>query len=449
MNEPSTPLPSEADDASRSVRAATAVGRAGARAGRVVARRVEAMFTTGGLGFRDLAVTHAASTAGDTLVAIALAGTLFFSVPSGEARGNVALYLLLTVAPFAVIGPALGAVLDRWPTAYRLTLQLSAFLRALLAVVMMWQVTSLWLFPAAFGLLVLSRSHGISRSALLPVALDEPTALVAANARLAQVGVLAGAIVAPVGALAQLLAGAGGVLVVAALVFLVAGVTARRLPQPRTRAEIVAARAAAPTPGPAPGRGGAGRRLGLMRLPGSVRLAQLATAVVRLLNGFLVLLLAFALRTTDAPLAQFGALLGAAAGGYGLATVVSPALSRRLAEEPMVVAALAMEAAAAFVAGQWFGLPAAAVLAAAAGFSWGTAKLAFDGLLQASVPDEQRGAAFTRSETVFQLAWVLGAVLPTALPISSSAGLVGAGLAALTAQVVYVGRLLLDRGPSG
>ena len=417
------------------------MGHVSARAGRAVARRVEAIFTTGGVGFRDLAVTHAASTAGDTLVAIALAGTLFFSVPSSEARGNVALYLLLTVAPFAVIGPALGALLDRWPTAYRLTLQASAFLRAVLAGVMIWQQTSLWLFPAAFLLLVLSRSHGISRSALLPVALEEPTALVAANARLAQVGVLAGALLAPVGALTQTLSGSTGTLIIAAVAFLVAGFTARRLPQPRTRAEVAAARAAA---GGADASVVTGRKA-RWRLPSSVRLAQLATAVVRLLNGFLVLLLAFALRTADAPLAQFGALLAAAAGGYGFSTVVSPGLARRLAEEPMVVAALAMEAGAAFVAGQWFGLPAAAALSAAAGFSWGTAKLAFDGLLQATVPDEQRGAAFTRSETLFQLAWVIGAVIPTALPINSSIGLVAAGLTALSAQVVYVGRLLLSR----
>src|SRR5688500_12287975 len=83
------------------------------RAGKAVARRLDELFSTGGAGFRILAFAHAGSTAGDTLVAIALANSLFFSVPSSEARGNVALYLLLTVAPFALIGPVLGAVLDR------------------------------------------------------------------------------------------------------------------------------------------------------------------------------------------------------------------------------------------------------------------------------------------------------------------------------------------------
>ena len=62
----------------------------------------------------------------------------------------------------------------------------------------------------------------------------------------------------------------------------------------------------------------------------------------------------------------------------------------------MVVAALALEAAAAFLAGLFFNLAAAAALAAAAGLAWGTAKFAFDGLLQVSVEADRRSAAFTR-----------------------------------------------------
>jgi hypothetical protein len=41
-------------------------------------------------------------------VAVALAGTLFFSVPIGEARSRVALYLLLTMLPFALLVPVAG-----------------------------------------------------------------------------------------------------------------------------------------------------------------------------------------------------------------------------------------------------------------------------------------------------------------------------------------------------
>ena len=404
------------------------------RGGRAVGRRVQGLFTIGGPGFRDLGIAHAGSTAGDTLVTIALAGTLFFSVPSSEARGNVALYLLLTVAPFAVIGPTLGALLERYPTAYRLSLVASAGGRAVLALLLARGGDGLWLFPLAFALLILSRSHGISRNAMLPVALDQPIALVTANARMAQIGVLAGAAVAPFGVLAVRMFGPVGALALAALAFAVATLAGLRIPAP-TGAD------GRPRPRRPRGAGPWWRRRPVVPRP--VRLAQLATAVVRLLNGFLLLLLAFAFRDADAPLLDFGAVLGAAGAGYALASVTSPFLEARLREEPMVVAALALEAGAAFTAGQWFGLPAAAALAAAAGFAWGTAKLAFDGLLQNTVPADSRGSAFTRAETVYQLAWVGGAVLPTALPVPSSVGLVTAGLTALGAQVVYVAHLLL------
>jgi len=392
-----------------------------------MARRLDDLFTAGGIGFRRVAFSHAFSTGGDTLVTIALAGTLFFSVPSSEARSNVFGYLLLTVAPFALIGPLLGRLLDRGAGTSRLVLIASAGGRVGLTIAMMASLKSFWLFPAAFGLLVLSRVHGIARNSLLPAALDRPLTLVTANAKLAQIGVLGGTLVAPIGLLFTKVGGPRGGLVLAAIMFTLSTLTGLRVPSPDAT--------------PAAG----GQRRQRVALPPTLRLAQLATAAVRFLNGFLVLLLAFAFKDADARAFDFGAVLGAAGLGYTLASIVSPALERRLREEPMVVAALAMEAAAAFIAGQWFGLAAAMALAAAAGFAWGTAKLAFDGLLQGALPAADRGNAFTRSETTFALAWVLGAVIPTGLTIPVRVGLVIVGLVALGGQVTYVAQLLLPR----
>jgi hypothetical protein len=426
----------------RGRRSSGAVGAGRARLERVTGR-VGSLFSEGGPAFRDLAVTQAASTAADTLVALGLANTLFFAVPSAEARGRVALYLLLTVAPFALIGPVLGRVLDRTSVAVRVLLVAAAVGRAVLAVVLLGRLGSLWLFPLAFGLLVLSRVHGITRNSLVPLALDDPRELVGANARLAWIGVLSGALVAPIGLGAALLWRGNGPLVLAAVAAVVAALVGRRLPEPDT-AEVTLAR---------------GEPRIRLHLPRPVRMAQVATAAVRLLNGFLLLLLAFAFRDVDAGLADFGALLAAAGGGFALAALIVPRAERRVREEPMVVAALALAAGAAFSAGQWFGLPAAAALAAATGVAWGAAKLSFDGLLQANVPAGRRGAAFTRSETLFSIAWVVGAILPTAIPIPTSLGLVLAGFAALSAQIVYVGALLVppaqrsdgrpDTGPRG
>lgn len=412
------------------------IGRAGVDR---LSGRVRSMFDTGGPGFRNLAFTHGLSTAADTLVAIGLAGTLFFSVPSAEARTNVVLYLLLTVAPFAVIGPTLGRLLDRAPASTRTVLVSAAAGRGILALSLIATSGTIWLLPAAFGLLVLSRVHIITRNSLLPLALDEPRRLVEANARLAWIGMLTGGLGAGLGVAVAMFADVQGPLLLAGVVALGAALLGRRLPAPDGSGIHPVER---------------GARLPELHFDRSVHMARLATAGVRAFNGFVVLLLAFALREVDASIADFGALLGAMGGGYAVASRVVPAMSRRVSEEPMVVAALSITAVAAFAAGQWFGMTAAAITAGLAGFAWGTAKLAFDGLLQSQVPAERRGAAFTRSETMFSIAFVVGAIVPTAIPMPVTLGLVLTGFGALAAQIVYVAALLVppapvhDRGPT-
>jgi hypothetical protein len=375
-----------------------------------------------------LAQSHAGAVAGDTLVAVALAGTLFFSVPSTEARENVALYLLLTLAPFAVIGPLLGRVYERLPAAYRGGLVVSSALRVVIALAMIPLLNSVLLFPLAFVLLVLSRFHGISRSSVLPVILDQPIELVAANAHLARLGVFGSVVAIPFGGIAAWFDAPWFALIVASIAFLWSTRAALRLPSlDRVRRPKV--------------QPSAGRKT--EATPQAVRLARFATAAVRFLNGFLLLLVAFAFRDVDAGAADFATLLAAAGVGYLIAAFVTPVLERRISEEPMVVIGLAVEAGAAFVAAQNFGLPAASLLAAAAGLAWGTAKFGFDGLLQSTVATELRGRAFTNSETMFQVAWVLGALIPVIPAIPVEAGLTAAGIAALVIQVIYISATLV------
>ncbi len=76
---------------------------------------------------------HAASCAGDTLITIGLAGTIFFDVPLGEARGQVALYLLVTMVPFALLAPVVGPLLDRFRHGRRYALAATFLGRAFLA----------------------------------------------------------------------------------------------------------------------------------------------------------------------------------------------------------------------------------------------------------------------------------------------------------------------------
>jgi hypothetical protein len=136
-------------------------------------RMVGARWPRSGRPLDRLAWVHAVSTCGDALVAVALAGTLFFAVPVAAARPRVALYLLLTVAPFAVVAPLLGRLLDGRSGAGRLALAAAMALRAALAALTVARTQSLLLYPLAFGLLVCSRAHGISRTAMVPEVLGQ------------------------------------------------------------------------------------------------------------------------------------------------------------------------------------------------------------------------------------------------------------------------------------
>lgn len=419
-------------------------GRLVARARRRARAQIHHMFSSRGTGFRRLAEAHAGGVAGDTLLAMALAGTLFFDVPSTEARDNVALYLLITLAPFALIGPFLGGVYERFPGAYRGGLVLSTSLRAVVAPIMAIGLDTFLLFPLAFVMLVLSRLFGISRSSLLPVVLAGPRDLITANAQVARIGVFAGALAVPVGAVGIWILGPWFALVVAAIIFAWAAFKAVRLPS------LDAASATALVEQSQSSSASSAAYVGP---PRPVRLARFATAGVRFLNGFLLLLVAFAFRDAEAGIYDFGVLLFAAGGGFFFAALMSPVLDRYISGEPMVVVGLAVEAAAAFIAAQAFNLGAAAALSAAAGLAWGTAKFGFDGLLQATVPARARGRAFTGSETFFQVAWVVGALIAI-VPGSSvgilslptfpvEAGLIVAGLVALAIQVVYISALLV------
>jgi len=80
--------------------------------------------------FGRLALVHVIMMAGDTLVTVSLAGSLFFSVTPDAAKGKVLLYLLLTIAPFAVVSPLLGPLIDRSANGRRLLVAFSAVVRA-------------------------------------------------------------------------------------------------------------------------------------------------------------------------------------------------------------------------------------------------------------------------------------------------------------------------------
>ncbi len=346
-------------------------------------------------------IVHLASAAGDAMVAIALAGSIFFNVPVGEARAKVALYLGLTLAPLAVAGPLLVPLLDRAGPRRAISLA-SAAGRALVCVIAAPRFNTLLLYPFAFAVLVLSKVHAITRNGLVMAYAGPDEGLVRANARLGRIAVGGAALAAAPGILLFKLGGAAAALYGAAAAYTVASLLNLRLPHPQV-----------------PRRRGQVSRLGAIP---QLAAPAIGGAGLRAANGFLFFSIAFALRRSGEPTYWFAVLAGAAALGSFLGDVIAPRLPVSLREEAVVVACIVAAGIGAFLAFVAFSLPILTAFALVAGASSELGRLAFQSLMQQLAPGGAHGRVFVRYEVVFQLSWVVGALIPAMLPLGFREG---------------------------
>lgn len=420
-------------------------------------RRVRRHTHSGGAGESGLAKLielHAVNSAGDMLITVALASTIFFSVPTGEARGRVALYLIVTMAPFALLAPVVGPLLDRIPHGRRAAMAMSMLARAILAWTMAGVVSTagLELYPAALGVLVASKAYGVVRSAVVPRLLPARTTLVKANSRVSLTGLLATAVAAPIGGLLHLI-GPGVPLYGAFAVFVCGTLLSFSLPHKvdsakgEARAELSAGEDVEPD---RVGRQGREKRPGLRSVGGPVLHALQANASLRALSGFLTLFLAFLLR--EHPLGglsgpvSLGLVAVAAGTGNAFGTALGSWLRAR-GPERIIISALAAALAATCLAAAWYGVLTIAVVAAAAGIAQALGKLSLDALIQRDVPEEVRTSAFARSETALQMAWVIGGAIGIVLPLNGTLGMaVAAFLVALGVAFSVRGLMTGARG---
>ena len=143
---------------------------------------------------------------------------------------------------------------------------------------------------------------------------------------------------------------------------------------------------------------------------------------MRAASGFLLFLLAFALREGGYPTYWFGVLAVAAAVGGFLGDVVAPRLSVRR-EENVVFGALIGAGVGALCALVAFELFVIALFVALAGMATESGRLAFQSLMQRRAPPGAHGRVFVRYEVLFQLAWVAGAFIPAILPLRFRTGI--------------------------
>ena len=376
-------------------------------------------------GLTALTYPVMANFAVDSAMAVALANTLFFAAASGESKSKVALYLLITIAPFAVIAPLIGPALDRLQHGRRVALATSFALRTALVLILIanydgatGSFPSWVLYPCALGMMVLSKSFSVLRSAVTPRVLPPTIDLVRVNSRLTVFGLLGGTIVG--GAVAagaeylfNLFQMPGALYVIVALT--VAGaVLSMRIPKwvEVTEGEV-------PTTLSYHGGEGELRRQqwhdkshnARQPLGRNIITSLWGNCTIKVMVGFLFLYPAFVAKSHDKSgwqqLLILG-LIGAAAaignfgGNYASARLQLGRPAQLVVRSSIAVMAVALATA---LTGKLMVAALAALVTSAAS---AIAKASLDASLQDDLPEESRASAFGRSESLLQLAWVTG-----------------------------------------
>jgi len=359
--------------------------------------------------FTRLARAHAASVSGDALFAIGLAGSVFFSLDFTSARWRVALYLLLTIAPFAIAAPLIGPAIDRIKGGRRWIIVGSMLLRAVLAFFVVRHMNSILFYPEAFGMLIMQKIYSISKSAVIPSTVHSDEELVQANSQLTTLSSIAVAI-----------GGGKATVALGAVVFAVGTILALQLPPTTVAAEP---------------EGEAEREE--LRSAGITH-ASTAMSLIRGMVGFLSFMLAFDFKNEGAPLWQLGFVAATAQLGFFIGSLVVPRLRRVTTEERILVGSLIVTSVAGLITAFIGGLAGAALLSMMLGITSCSAKQAFDSIVQRDAPDANRGRSFAKFETRFQLIWVIGALLPIVIPIPAPLGFGLIAIAASIAVALYL-----------
>jgi MFS family permease len=381
-------------------------------------RRFHRATTADGAGRSGLSsLTYAAMMdyAANAAIAVALANTLFFAAATAQSRANVALYLLITVAPFAVVAPVIGPLLDRLQHGRRVAMALSLVGRAFLLIVMAAHVHDWLLYPAALGFLVLAKSYGVLQAAVIPRVLPPGITLVKTNSRLTMFGLVAAGVAGALAAGISALTGSPGALLFTAVICLTGAALCLRVP---SWVEVTEGEVPASLRVEATDSLGSARRRQPMGRP--VVVALWGNGTIRVLTGFLTLFVAFAVKaqTEDSPGRQL-VLLGIVGAAAGVGSLLGNAVGARMhfgKPEQAIVGCVAAGLTMAVLAALVQGITVATVTTLVAATGSAVAKVCLDAVIQRGVPEASRASAFGRSETVLQTAWVLGGTLGVLLP---------------------------------
>jgi len=351
-----------------------------------------------------LTVTHCIHSAAETFFVVSMAGSIFFNVSADAARPRVLLYLVVTLAPFLIMAPLVGPIVDRVRGGLATTMVASFIARAVLALLLAENLRTLLLFPLAFGVLVVAKTYSVSRNALLPALVDDRQDLVSANARLSRSATIVGGVAAA--AAVPLFAATSGAwtLRIGAAVYVLGAFAAYRVRAVAQPIEPIEPDAL----------------LELVRP--DVSSAVWDMMALRAALGFALFQFGFSLRSDGEPAWVFGLVILANGVGGFIGTVVSPYLRRRLNERSMFTAALISAAGATALCGLAFNRATLVVTIFVLGLAVSVGRRALDATIQTHAPHARRGQVYAGLETRLELAWVTAAVLAVALRVASWIG---------------------------
>ncbi|PZO98985.1 MAG: MFS transporter, partial [Dermacoccus nishinomiyaensis] len=180
-----------------------------------------------------------------------------------------------------------------------------------------------------------------------------------------------------------------------------------------------------------------------LTMPPAVVAALRTNTGLRWVSGFLTMFMAFLMKTHPLPgwedkvTTLLAIVVGAAAIGNALGSVAG-AVVRALAPRVVILACLLADTAAVVVAAVHFDLMTAVIVGLVAGLGQALGKLALDTLIQDHLAEAVRTSAFARSETVLQLAWVLGGIFACIIPTDATIGMYAAAVVLLTWTALVV-----------
>ncbi|MEI2777347.1 MAG: MFS transporter [Tetrasphaera sp.] len=386
-------------------------------------------------GLSRLTEMHVVNVAGDAALTVSLAGTVF-ALPTDEARGQVALFLALTMAPFVLLAPLIGPLLDRFRHGRRWAIGGTLALRGFLSWVLASAVVedSAWLFPCALGALMATKAYAVARAAAVPRVLPDGIPLVKANARLniaGLIGMLLGGGIA--GALAKV--GPDWSLRAAFAIYVIGTILAIRLPanvdstlgeQDFTGENVTAA----------------AKRLRALPVP--VRYVLWLVTGARMLSGFLTLFMAFLMREHPLPGMAGSLVLGLVATAAAVGNASGSFIGNKwgnTAPTAMATTLLGMALGVAVVTAVFYSLWTLLAIGLTAGLFGQLGKLSLDSLVQREVHEALRARVFSWTETLLQTFWVVGGAVGILIPLQPRLGfsviaalIALAGLAALRSR---------------